>query len=238
MKIQTFMKLVGQTGRSNFFVICPDDLGLNLLLTKVLEPIAVQEDVHFVEAGGLTKDAARELERDARLAPRGSSELTHFFIWGAQRLSVDSVGPLLKAVEEAKYSRFLFQAQVVSRKLHTLMSRSQIVSLPFLAKKVVLGNLRAMNMDAKMVDQAGLYDGTLQGTMRALQMKDTLASINRELKRGPRGMTAALVPDVIGSLAFVSALSPHLTDEERRYLGRQDTPERRKLVLFLAMARM
>lgn len=238
MKIQTFMKLVGAPGRTNYFVVAPDDLGLSLLLTKVLEPIACAEDVHFVEAGGLTKDAARELEKEARLAPRGSSELTHFYIWGSQRLPVDSVGPLLKAVEEAKYARFVFQAQVVSRKLRTLMSRCQVVSLSFLSRKVVLGNLRAMSQDARTVEQQDLYDGTLQGTIKALQMKDSLAAIVRELKRGTRGLTVALAPDVIGSSAFPAALGPFLTEGEREFLARSDTPERRKLVLFLAASRM
>lgn len=238
MNVQTFLKLVAQPERTNFFVVCSDDLGLSLLLQKVLESIAVAEDIKFVSAEGLTKASARNLEKEARLAPRGSSSLTHFFIWGAQKLPTDSVGPLLKAVEEARYARFIFQTQVQLKKLTTLMSRSQVIRLPFLSRKMVLGNIRAMNLDAKTVDQQGLYDGTLQGSIRALQAKDTIAAIHRELKRGPRGLAAAMTQEVIGSLVFVSAISPFLSRAELRFLERGDTPDRRRIVLLLAMSRM
>lgn len=231
------MKLVGQPGRTNFFVIAPDDLGLSLFLQKILEGVAATGDVHFVPAESLSKEAARDLEKEARYAPRGSSALTHFYIWGSQKLPTDSVGPLLKAVEEAKYARFIFQSSRPCRKLFTLMSRCQMVRLPFLSKKVVLGNLRAMSQDAKTADQLGLYDGTLQGTMRALQMKDTLMSIRRDLARGFRGLSAAMTQDVAGSLALMPALAPSLTREEWAYLNRNDGLDRRRVLLFLVMCR-
>lgn len=238
MKIQDFLKIVGQRGRLNYFVLCPDELGLSLLLQGALSAIAVPEDIHFHDAEGITKEKARQIEAEARLASRGGSELQHFFIYSLQKLPADSTGPLLKAVEDARYARFIFQAQSTPRKIHTLMSRSSVVKLPFLTKAMVLANLKAMNHDAKLADDLNLYDGTLAGTIRALGMKDTLVSIRREMSRGLRGISAVYTPEVLGSLAFESATYDFFTEKERRFLGKNPTPDRKKLALFLATSRI
>jgi hypothetical protein len=237
MRIQNLLRLLAVPVRDNYFIQAPDDLGLSLLLQGALAPIAVPEDIHFHDAEQITKDKARQIETEARLGSRAGSKLNHFFIYSMQRLPTDSVGPLLKAVEEAQSSRFIFQAQATPPKIHTLMSRSTVIRLPFLSRKIVLGNMKAMNHDAKTADQLGLYDGTLAGTIRALSMKDTTCEIRREMKRGPRGLAAVFAPDVLGSLAFDSATYDFFTEQERRYLQRHNTPERKKLAVFLAMQR-
>lgn len=239
MRIQDFMKLVGQPGRENFFVVCPDNLGLNLLLQRVLEPIANAEDVHFYAAESLTKENARDLEKEARMASRGSSAHTHFFIHGLQKLAKESAGPLLKAVEEARYARFILQAQWVPQKVLTLMSRCTVCRIPFMSKKMVLGNLKAMNHDAKTADNLNLYDGTLEGTIQALRMKDTLLAIQRDLKKGVRGLTSVMAQDVLNSLAFDVAAQPFLSARERAYVRRMpDNHNRKKIALFLASERV
>lgn len=237
MKITEFLRLVAQPGRTNYFVIAPDDLGLNLLLDKALAPIASSSDIIFNQAELITKEKARQIEEESRRASLTGVELTHFFIGGLQKLPADSVGPLLKAVEEAKFARFIFQAQTVPRKILTLRSRCSVVSLPFMSRKMVLANIKAENLDAKTVDQLNLYDGTHVGTKRALEMKDRAAELRREITKGARGLTALYNPELLGSAAFNYVMADKLTEKERWYLRRMDTPTRRKLVTFLLLQR-
>lgn len=237
MKIQEFLKLVGEPGRTNYFVVCPDDLGLNTLLPKALRRLASPEDYRAVDATDLTKERARQLERECRLAPRASSDHTHFFVSRLQKLNSESVGPLLKAAEEAKYARFIFQAQFVPRKIQTLMSRSSVVRLPFLSKSIVLANIKAMNYDAKTVDHLNLYDGTLGGTVKALQMKDTMLSIRREMSNGMKGLPAMMGTEVLNSLAFEQGTADFFLPEEQAFLRRSNSLTRKKLVVFLALSR-
>lgn len=238
MKVQEFLTLVKKPGRTNYFVVCSDDLGLSFLLPKALLKVASSEDINTFNAAEMTKERARNLEKEARLAPRGSSEHTHFFITQMQKLPTDSVGPLLKAVEEAKYARFVFQAQSVPRKIRTLMSRSSVVLLPFMPRLQVLVNLKTMHLDAKTAENLNLYDGTLEGTRKALQMKDTVMNIKREMAKGARGIAAIYTPDILGSLAFDSATAEFLEEEEASFLKRSNSPERKKLALLVAMNRL
>lgn len=237
MKIQDFLKAVTAPTRTNFFVLCPDNLGLGSLLNMALSTIAPQEDIHFFDAAAVTKEKARQIEQEARFAPRGGAKLNHFFLYGLQDLNAESVGPLLKAVEEAAYSRFIFQAQELPRKIHTLKSRGVYVALPFLGKKVVLANLKSMNHDARTADQLGLYDGTLSGTIKALNMKDSIATIQRETKKGQTGLVNLFSPDNLNSNAFDMATAEHLNSEEREFLKRSKTPNRQKIALFAASGR-
>lgn len=218
-------------------MVCPDDLGLSLLLQGALSPVANTEDIFFYDAGQITREKARQIEVETRFAPRGSSKLQHFFIYSLQKLPTMSVGPLLKTVEDAKYARFIFQAQSAPRKIHTLMSRCSTVRLPFLPKKTVLANLSSMNQDARTADENDLYDGTLAGTLKALSMKDTMAAIKREMKRGQRGMAAVYSPEVLDSLAFAPATYGTFDENERRFLATGATVDRKKIALYLAMTR-
>jgi hypothetical protein len=244
MTIRDFLRLISAPGRTNFLVVCSDDLGLNLLLQSALAPIARPEDLHFFDAEGITKEKARQIEDEARLAPRSGSPLAHFFIYSLHRLSTDSVGPLLKAVEEARYSRFIFQAQSTPPKIHTLMSRSAVVRLPFLTKQVVLGNMKAMNHDARTADQLNLYDGTLSGTIRALSMKDSMLEFRRYAQMGMNGLTALFHVDVLNSLAFDPAMEQVLSQEEKAYTRRLQLSSdsellhaRKRIALYHALGR-
>jgi len=244
VKIQQFLNLVSKPGRTNFLVICPDELGLSLLLQGALKKLAVTEDIEFLDAENITKPKARQLEVDARKAPRGASELNHFFIYRLQHLPTDSVGPILKAVEEAKYSRFIFQAQDVPRKVRTLMSRSSVIRLPFITKAVVLGNMKAMNHDARTADRMDLYDGTLGGTIKALAGRDAIIGIQRDLNRGMRGLVGMYNVDILNSLVFDVATYSYFTEAEREYLrvgkakDRKRYASRQKLVIYRAMNRL
>jgi hypothetical protein len=238
MKIQDFLRLIGGPPRRlNFFVLAPDELGLTLLLQKALGDRTATHDLYFHDAEGVTKEKARQIEAEARLGARGGSELQTHFIHSLQKLPTDSAGPLLKVVEDALFARFIFQAQSTPRKLHTLMSRSAVVRLPFLTKAAVLANLKAMNQDAKTADELGLYDGTLEGTLRALAMKDTITNIRREMGKGTRGLASLFNPDLLNSNAFEKATYDHLTDQERKFLGKRPTNDRKKIALYLATMR-
>lgn len=225
-------------------VICSNELGLSLLLQGALGAIAVPEDIVFHDASHVTKEKARQIEVEARLASRGGSELNHFFIYNLQNLPTNSTGPILKAVEESKYTRFIFQAQSIPRKIRTLMSRSSVVRLPFLSKRVVLGNMKAMNHDARTADQLDLYDGTLAGTIKALAGKDAIIEIQREMKRGLRGLTAVFNPEVLNSLVFDIAIYNYMTEEERallraaKRLDKYRYAARQKLMVYRAMTRI
>ena len=237
MKIQEFLRMAQFPDRTNFFVVCSNDLGLGMLLPRSLKKIASPEDYYAYQAENITKAKAREIEAEARKAPRAGSELSHVFIAGLEKLPTDSVGPLLKAAEEARWTRFIFQAQEVPEKIHTLMSRSNVVKLPFLSKKAVLGNLQRMNYDAKTADRLNLYDGTLDGTIRTLAMKDTIVEIRRELKGGSRGVTALFQNEIVNSLALDSAVKDVILPEEREFMDREESPARTKLVLYLMSKR-
>lgn len=224
--------------RTNYFLICPDNLGLLSLLPNALRKVAAAEDIHVFDAEGITKEKARQIEQEARKGPLAGSTYTHFFLHGLQKIHPESVGPLLKATEEARFARFVFQAQARTRKTNTLMSRSTVIQLPFLTKKAVYGNMRVKHLDAETAEDLGLYDGTLEGTIKALGMKDMLTELRRELKMGARGIAAFFGMDdrgnnpLLESAAFDTALSQHMTKEEKEFLRRNPTPERKKLVLF------
>lgn len=237
MLIKTFLGIVEGGHKANYFILAPDQLGLQLLLPKSLEKVASKEDIYYYDAATITKEKARQIEKEARKAPVGSSEFSYFVLTGLQNLAPDSVGPLLKAVEEARYSVFFFQSQSIPRWLRTLLSRSILVKLPFLSKKVVLGNMQAMHYDAKTADDLGLYDGTLSGTIRSVAIKDTMISIRRDLRLGVRGLQATQSIDVIGSLAFDAAIGTMLNTSEAEFLKRDSSPERRRLALFLVSDR-
>jgi len=249
MGIRDFLKVLEQSGRLNIFVVCADDLLTNEIVRIALAKVANMEDIQMIAAAGISKEKARQIEVDARFAPRAGSTLQHFFIYGLQDLPADSVGPLLKAVEEAKYSRFIFQAQSLPRKIHTIMSRSSVIKLPFMTRSMVLSNLKHLHLDARTVQEMNLYDGTLGGAIRALSMKDTLSAFRREAAQGLRGLVVLCAEGQVASLAFPVATYDLFTQEERRFVGDQslvtmEEPERsrvlarRKIVMFLAMARV
>lgn len=244
MKIQQFLNLVSKPGRTNYMVVCSNELGLSLLLQGALSVIAVPEDIEFHDAENITKEKARQIEAASRLASRGGSELNHFFIYNLHNLPTSSTGPILKAVEESKYSRFIFQAQTIPRKIYTLMSRSSVVRLPFLSKAIVLGNMKAMNYDARTADQLNLYDGTLAGTIKALTGKDAIIEIHREMKRGLRGLLVMYNPEILNSLVFESATYNFMFDEEKELLRRAKKMDKRryasrqKLMIYRAMQRI
>jgi len=93
--------------------------------------------------------------------------------------------------------------------------------------------MKLMNHDALTADRLDLYDGTLDGTIRALGTKDTVAAIRRELKKGVRGLVSILGEDMINSLVFKQVLWEYMTEKEQGFLERWDTPSRRRMVALL-----
>lgn len=237
MDLRGLLALLRKGGKVNYFVVCPDQLGLQLLLPRTLEQLAAKEDITYLQAENITREKARQLADEARKAPMAGSNHSFMCIAGMQRLPFDSAGALLKVVEEAKYTNFIFQAQTITKACRTLRSRSVVVHLPFLERKVVLGNLQAMNLDAQTAEDLNLYDGTLSGTAKALAMKDTVVGIRRELRRGSRGSLTLQTDEIVQSLALIPAIQPYLRREEDQFLKREDTPERRRLMLYLLAER-
>lgn len=237
MKISTLLKLITAQPHTNFWVVCPDNLGIGPPLQGALSQSAADEDVKFIDAATITREKARQIEKDARFAPAGSSDLVHIFIQGMQKIPTGSVGPLLKVVEESKYARFIFQSQHLPSKIRTLSSRSSVVHLPFLTRKVVLGNIQQMNLDAKEAEKSKLYDGTLGGTIRALSMKDTIGVIRREMGSGTRGTVGLFTEELINSLALEAATADSITPRERAYINKQPSKERKKITLYVMLAR-
>lgn len=242
MKVPEFKRLVSQPGRLNYFVICPDNLGLGLFLDESLKVLAQPADIHHYNAEDITKDRARLIEKEARSAPRAGSELQHIYIYHLQKLASDSVGPLLKAVEEATYARFIFQAQSTPQKIHTLRSRASVIKLAFLSKPEALGYIqKVLKLDARAADELGLYDGTIQGTQTALAMKNAVTQIRRDFAQGLRGAASLFNPEQLKSYAALEvATYDFLTPEERTYLGkmRLASNSRKTLAFYLAMSRI
>lgn len=220
-------------------MICSDELGLSYpgVLEQALKTTAT-EDLYVLNAETLIKEKAREVERAAHTAASGGSELNVFFIYSLQRLPPDSVGPLLKAVEDAKSSRFIFQAQSVPDKIRTLMSRSSVVKLPFVSKQAVLGMLQRLRLDAKTADQSRLWDGTLGGTARALGMREHMAILEREISAGMAGIPALFKENerggsLVGSLALLPVLEKRLNPNDLDYIRAEPNPVRKKILLLL-----
>lgn len=206
-------------------------------MPKALKKVAADEDVNILDGAQLTKEKARQVEEEARRAPRAGSPLNHMFIYNLARIPNDSVGPLLKAVEEAKFTRFIFQTQVRTRGLNTLASRSTVILLPFLSRKVVLGNMTVMNLDAKTADEQGLYDGTLSGTIKALNMRETAGALKREAGRGVRGLAYLYTQEALDSIAFDPVMAQVMDKKEQAFLRRNKTRARQKVALYVAMSR-
>lgn len=236
VKTSEFIKLVVEDVESNYLVECPDSLGLNLLLPQAMKKVVSEEDFKMIAADQITKEKARQLEKEARMAPVGSSSKNHFFVFGLQKLPAGSAASLLKVVEESRYSRWIFQAQYIPRKIKTLKSRAKFVRLAFLSKRVVMGNMQIMNYDTRAVERQELYDGTLAGTIQALSMKDTIAVYKREATMGIRGLAALFSKDALDSPALDFMFRDKWTPQERAFISR-GSADRKKLAIFLALTR-
>lgn len=239
MKVSLFLDLLKDTSRTNYYVECSDDLGLGDLITRSFKGKIAPEDVHRYSASEITMEKAHQIEKDSRLAP-SRSPINQFYIYKLQELSAASAAPLLKAVEEAKYSRFLFQAQVNPRKIMTLRSRSTVIKLPFLTKSVVLANIKAKQLDAKAVDELNLYDGTLAGSIRNLNMKDATVEIKREYSKGARGLVALFNESIQSSNAFSHTIGKMMSKSELAFCASASAGnlDRQRLATFLAVQRL
>jgi len=237
MRLGEFLRLLEQKGRTNYAALASDNLGLSNLVPRTLRKIACSEDIQIFDAESLTKEKVRQIGKEVTLAPQGGSDLTHIFIRRLQVIPSGSVGPLLKVVEEARMARFIFQAQMNSRKIQTLFSRALVVPLSFLSEKAVLGNMKLMNHDALTAKNLRLYDGTLGGTIEMMGMKDTVSAFKREMTLGSRGLVGLFGEDMLNSMAFRRIYQEKLKTEEQMYLGRQDDLTRRKLIVYLVAGR-
>jgi hypothetical protein len=213
MKLKELLKTIGDATKGNFFLVAPDNLGLEPFLARALRATTAPEDQHTYDATHLTKEKARQVEAEARRGPRGGSARSHFYLYRLQALPTDSVGVLLKAVEEARFARFTFQAQTTPRKLRTLMSRSMVHHLPFLS----------------------LWDGTLGGTQRILAIRDAYTALRRELK-AKSGMVL-MADENLESGAFDAAVTTNLETAARRFLENGKTKARQKLAIHYHLTR-
>jgi hypothetical protein len=235
MKLKELLKTIGDATKGNFFLVAPDNLGLEPFLARALRATTAPEDQHTYDATHLTKEKARQVEAEARRGPRGGSARSHFYLYRLQALPTDSVGVLLKAVEEARFARFTFQAQTTPRKLRTLMSRSMVHHLPFMSRTMVLGNLSALNLDAKQAEELSLWDGTLGGTQRILAIRDAYTALRRELK-AKSGMVL-MADENLESGAFDAAVTTNLETAARRFLENGKTKARQKLAIHYHLTR-
>lgn len=231
MNLQEFLKYAsGPALDQSLFVQAPDNLGVVQFLPRVLGKVLGSGDLHTFSASLLSKQKVRDdIEKEARRAPAGASRKTHFFIHGASDLSSECVGPLLKIMEDGAYARFVLQAASCPRKIWTLRSRCQEIRLPFLSKRTVLGNLKAMKVDVGQIDELGLFDGTMEGTRLALVARDKIQSV---LKAD--AMTI-MGPDFIKGDGWSFVLQ-HATRQERLWAGNNEN--RRRLVAFEVSRRL
>lgn len=237
MTLKLFLDLVEKQPTANYTAVCSDKLGLRILLPQVLNKIATAPDIEMVDARSLTVERTRQLSADLGLSPRGSSIRSQVVVWSTSQIPAQCVGPLLKVMEESSYARFILQTQHLSKRVSTLVSRTIVGHLPFLSKRVVLGNLSRMHVDAQVADDLNLYDGTLAGTVEAVRMKEAVLAVQRELQGGARGLIALLKEEEKNPLVFDKAVEPFILEEERAYLRLGREPYRRQLVLARIVSR-
>lgn len=232
MNAAELLRAVGAGG--SYFVVTPDVGGMAMLLPRALRRSLAEEDVRVVP-GTMSVGEARHVSWEAGVAPVGGSEWTCFVVRDAERLHPQAAAALLMAVEESRYGCFVFLARRESGTTATLASRSTKVLLPYLPRKVVLGNLQAMRLDARGADAGGHWDGTLDGTLQNLREEKARSAIRAAVDRGLDGLQDLL--HLAESPAFARAISEWATPGEVDYLGRSDSPERRGLVALLVAAR-
>jgi len=227
--IKDFLQLVKKNRRANYFVVCPPTAGLGVILRNVLDEVANTNDLYFEEAKDFSVERARVIARQVSMRPVGGSNYSHVVISNVEKLPLDCVGPLLKAVEESVSGNFYFQASSIPSKVFTLASRSMVFRLPFLTKAQVYGNLQAMGVDVYTLSKRGLYDGTLLGSMSLLANSDIQARLDRAVKMGGRGLEPLLEEELLDSLLF-----PRMVAREDvragLYLEREDSVVRRRFV--------
>jgi hypothetical protein len=97
-----------------------------------------------------------------------------------------------------------------------------------MGKKQVLANMQALHMDAREADESGAYDGTLEGTVQRLAIKDALAEIEKQT--GSFEKLPALLQAAEG---YDPAMLGVLTQGERDFILQSPVPIRRKLVVML-----
>lgn len=235
MRVSQFLRLLREQPGANFFAATPDGDGMVVLVPRALEPVASPRNIHLLDGRALTVDGAREVAREAGMAPKGTDSHQHFVVRRSEELTGPCAGALLLAVEDAARARFVFVASHRTPEVETLASRSTCVELPFLSRRAVLGNLQALRLDARAADEKDLWDGTLGGTAAAVRHAADHEAIRRAVASGPDGL--ADLHELVDSPAFDAAMEPVLNQEERDYVARAPGPSRRMLAAFLALAR-
>jgi hypothetical protein len=237
MNVHDFLTLVKNGGRSNYMVVCPDNLGVTdpLVIWAALAPGTAKGDVYFHNAQHINVTRAREIAREAYLKARCGSELNVYVVSSLQKLAENSVAPLMNAVEGAESSRFIFQTQSTPKKIYTLMSRSRVIRLAFTSRSAVLASMP--DHDAKIVAEFDLYDGTVSGALRDLPLKGTLTDVKAQLSKGLKGLPALFNQKVMSSGALEVALNDMLTPEEREFVRRHPEPYGKQLLVYLVCAR-
>lgn len=189
MKIAQFIAMARDNPEQNYLAECSDMLGLTTYLTREFKKIAHDQDVHVYDAKFITREKSHQIDDESRRASYGGTGYQHFIITKLQDLPAESVGPLLKTVEEAKYSRFIFQAQHVPAKVYTLKSRATAVKIPFITENGILAAIKARNLDAGEVQREKLWDGTLDGSLQALNSRLKTKEIRKKLSQKRQGMS-------------------------------------------------
>jgi hypothetical protein len=197
MKINSFFRLVVESSQSHLTVVCPESLGVNSSLRKVLNRISNHHDQIFVNAQGLTVSEAKDLINQTSFSPKGCSDRTHVFVFNTERISRLIVSILLKSVEESKCCRWIFQTSYLREDVLPVFSRTKVCHIPFLSRKVVLANLQKSGKDASSVDELNLYDGTIDGTIEGLVNSSKISTLKDLLRERSSYAVSDLLSDKV-----------------------------------------
>lgn len=231
-----FLKALRENPCTHYYVVTPDGDGMVRLIPRVLRAIAAEPDIRVLDSASVKIAKARRLAQEVGMAPVGGGRVTHFVIWRAHTLDAATAAALLYAVEEAARGRFVFVAGRSPRGAHRpLASRCVELTLPFLSKRAVLGNLQALREDARKAAEKDLWDGTLGGTLANIREEAARSRILDAVSHGIQGLADLLA--CTDSSTFDRVLESHLTEGERHFLERESSPERRALVAFHLLAR-
>lgn len=223
-RFSDFLRAVTLRPTEHLFVCGPSELGILRLLPVRLEKIA-PGSVSVYDAKNVTADIARHIAAEVHRTPANAVPVAQVVVHGAEMLSKHALPPFLSAMEEPSLARFVIHATHVPQYLGPIVSRCRQFRVPFLKDKTVLANMQALHLDAREAED--LCDGTLEGTIQRLAIKDALAEIEKQLG------DISNLPAILNEDGFDPSMLNDLTSGEREFLLRSPTQLRQKLVLFL-----
>ena len=222
-----FIKHIQTNPRSHVFVVGSAKLGVRRFTQAQCSKLAPGA-TKVIDATSMKVDEARALIEELHTLPEMGVECWQVIVMNAEKLKREVLPQFLAIMEEGQWARFVFHANAAPGYLGPIKSRCTIFKLAFMGKRQVLANMQALHLDARAADEADVYDGTLEGTVQRLAIKDALDEVEKQT--GAFENIPALLQAVEG---YDPAMLGVLTHGEREFIMGAPQPIRRRLVVML-----